>query len=191
MSDRLSSCDIDNVASEGRQAAMDDGYDLSLSAAVEEDAGLKMRRHVSKTQQEPKAGGRSSKVARDAVLRPVQQYHPIHHGCWEANQPTPYLALARAFEAMESTTKRLKIADVLVNMFRSVLALSPEDLTAISYLSVGKIASEYEGIELNVGGATVTAAIAEATGVTRSKLREMYNTMGDIGTCVASKVDLQ
>ena len=32
-----------------------------------------------------------------------------------------------------------------------------------------------------VGGSTVAAAISEATGVTRTRLRSLYNEMGDLG----------
>lgn len=41
-------------------------------------------------------------------------------------------------------------ADVLVNAFRSVLALAPGDLVAFAYLATGRVAPDYEGVELNV-----------------------------------------
>jgi DNA ligase-1 len=52
------------------------------------------------------------------VLLPVQQYDPVRQACWAAGQPVPYLHLARAFQAIDTTTKRLKIGDALTNMFR-------------------------------------------------------------------------
>lgn len=36
--------------------------------------------------------------------------------------------------------------------------------------------------ELNIGGSVVTAALEEACGVSRSKITEMYNELGDLGT---------
>lgn len=36
--------------------------------------------------------------------------------------------------------------------------------------------------ELNIGGSLVTAALEEACGVGRSKITEMYNELGDLGT---------
>lgn len=77
----------------------------------------------------------------------------------------PYMHIAATFAALDSTTKRLRIGDALGNMFRSVLALSPEDLEAVAYLTVGKLAPDYAGIDLQVGGATVSSAITEATGM--------------------------
>lgn len=50
----------------------------------------------------------------------MAQYDPVQHADWAAGEPVPYLHLARAFQAVDSTTKRLKIADALVNMFRWV-----------------------------------------------------------------------
>ena len=133
------------------------------------------------------ASTRTTTVPRDAVTLPLHQYNPILHAPWSGNVPTPYIHLARAFESMDSTTKRLAISDMLTNMFRSILALSPQDLPSSAYLAVGKIAPDYEqGKELSVGGSTVAAAISEATGVTRSRLRELYNVMGDLGDVAAT-----
>lgn len=128
----------------------------------------------------------ASAAKRDAVALPLSQYHPILNAPWHKGLPTPYLHLARAFEAMDSTTKRIAISEILTNTFRSVLILTPEDLPSIAYLAVGKIAPEYEqGMELSIGGSTVAAAVSEATGVTRAKLREMYNELGDLGDVAA------
>lgn len=38
--------------------------------------------------------------------------------------------------------------------------------------------------ELNIGGSLVTAALEEACGVSRSKITEMYNELGDLGTYI-------
>lgn len=121
-----------------------------------------------------------------SVALPLDRYDPVDHAPWQIGQPTPYLHLARTFETMESTTKRLKIGDALVNMFRSVLALTPEDLPLTAFLAVGKIAPDYEGIELSIGGSTVASAISEATGLQRNRLHEMYNQLGDLGDVAAA-----
>ena len=64
-------------------------------------------------------------VPADAVLLSVADYNPVGMAVWEAGQPTPYRHISRAFQSMESTTKRLRIGDAIANMFRSILALSP------------------------------------------------------------------
>lgn len=42
----------------------------------------------------------------------------VAHACWRPGEPAPYLHLALTFAAMDATTKRLRIADALTNMFR-------------------------------------------------------------------------
>ena len=55
----------------------------------------------------------------------------------------PYLAVARTFERIEEESKRLKIITILTNFFRSVIALSPEELVLCIYLCLNKV---YNGI---------------------------------------------
>jgi DNA ligase-1 len=46
----------------------------------------------------------------------------------------------------------------------------------------GKIAPEYAlGADLNIGGAVVSSALCEVAGASRAQLREMYNSLGDLG----------
>lgn len=91
------------------------------------------------------------------------RYDPRKHACWRAG-PVPYEHVATTFTALDSTTKRLRIGDALTNMFVAVMVLHPADLEATAYLTVGKIAPEYEGKEMQVGGSTVSHAISDATG---------------------------
>lgn len=120
-------------------------------------------------------------VPPDAVLLSTTEYDPVQMAVWEAGQATPYRHISRAFQAMESTTKRLRIGDAIANMFRSILALSPDDMLQAAWLTIGKLAPDYENVELSVGGSTVAAAVVEATGTSRAKLREMYAELGDMG----------
>lgn len=78
------------------------------------------RNPFQKAQPEPEKD-----VPADAVLLPTSEYDPVKMAVWEAGQATPYRHISRAFQAMESTTKRLRIGDAIANMFRSILALSP------------------------------------------------------------------
>jgi DNA ligase N terminus len=96
------------------------------------------------------------------------RYDLRRHACWRGG-PVPYAHVANTFAALDTTTKRLRIGDALANMFLAVMALSPSDLVATAYLTVGKIAPEYEGKELQVGGSTVSAAISDATGALWAK----------------------
>ena len=48
---------------------------------------------------------------------------------------------------------RLVMTRLLVNAFRTVLALTPQDLLPVVYLCTGQIAPSHEGIELGIGDA--------------------------------------
>lgn len=63
----------------------------------------------------------------------------------------PYIALAQTLKTIEETQGRLMKIEALCNFFRSVIVLSPEQLTSCVYLFLNKIAPTYEGIELGIG----------------------------------------
>lgn len=86
--------------------------------------------------QKPRSTAEEKDVPAGAVLLSVADYDPVGMALWEAGQATPYRHISRAFQAMESTTKRLRIGDAIANMFRSILALSPGDqLPAYAFCS--------------------------------------------------------
>ena len=62
-----------------------------------------------------------------AVLSSLTEYDAVGMAPWKLGEKVPYLHIARAFQAIDGTTKRLRIGDALANMFRSILALSPGD----------------------------------------------------------------
>lgn len=105
----------------------------------------------------------------------------VGDACWKQGEPAVYLHVAQALEAVISTSKRLLICNCLTNMFRSVLALAPENLLETAYLACGKLSPDYLGQELNVGGSLVSSAISSATASSRSKMRSLYAEMGDLG----------
>ncbi|KAF8390064.1 hypothetical protein HHK36_024585 [Tetracentron sinense] len=120
-------------------------------------------------------------VAATLVSLPLEKYSPIDHACWTVGQPAPYLHLARAFDLVEGERGKIKATAMLCNMFRSLLALSPKDVLPSVYLCLNKIAADHENMELNIGGSLVTAALEEACGTNKSKIRDMYNNLGDLG----------
>ncbi|XP_055805079.1 DNA ligase 6-like isoform X1 [Solanum dulcamara] len=115
------------------------------------------------------------------VSLPPEKYSPVEHACWSKGQAAPYIHLARTFELVKEEKGKIKATSMLCNMFRSLLALSPEDVLPAVYLCTNKIASDHENMELNIGGSIVVAALEEACGTKKSKLRELYNSLGDLG----------
>ncbi|PAN29161.2 hypothetical protein PAHAL_5G202700 [Panicum hallii] len=115
------------------------------------------------------------------ISLPVEKYLPIEHACWTAGQPAPYLHLARTFDLVQKEKGKIKTTAIFCNMFRSLLALSPDDVLPAVYLCTNKISPDHENMELNIGGSLVVTALEESLGTSRSKIQEMYKTYGDLG----------
>ncbi|CAO2178735.1 unnamed protein product [Urochloa humidicola] len=115
------------------------------------------------------------------ISLPIEKYLSIEHACWTAGQPAPYLHLARTFDLVEKEKGKIKTMATFCNMFRSLLALSPDDVLPAVYLCTNKISPDHENMELNIGGSLVTSALEESLGTSRSKIHEMYKTYGDLG----------
>jgi len=80
------------------------------------------------------------------ISLPVEKYLPIEHACWTAGQPAPYLHLARTFDLVEKEKGKIKTTAIFCNMFRSLLALSPDDVLPAVYLCTNKISPDHENM---------------------------------------------
>ncbi|KAL6223528.1 hypothetical protein ACLB2K_006913 [Fragaria x ananassa] len=120
-------------------------------------------------------------IGATTVSLPPEKYNPVEHACWSNGQHAPYLHLARTFDLLENEKGKIKATSMLCNMFRSLLALSPDDVLPSVYLCTNKIAADHKNVELNIGGSLVTSALEDACGTSRSKIRDMYNELGDLG----------
>jgi DNA ligase-1 len=79
-----------------------------------------------------------SKAVREAPLLKLAKYNPLRDACWAADEAAPYLAVAVTLAAIDGTSSRLQIADGLTNMFRSLMLLAPQQVTAAAYLVCGE-----------------------------------------------------
>lgn len=89
--------------------------------------------------------------------------------------------LCKVFEQIESTTKRLEIAEYLKTFFVHLMKDSPEDLCKVVYLSLSRLGPTYEGLELGLGEALLIKTIATSTGRTAAKIKKEIEELGDIG----------
>ncbi|XP_058058641.1 DNA ligase 1 [Anopheles bellator] len=110
-----------------------------------------------------------------------KNYHPIKNAFWKKGDRVPYLALARTFQAIEETSGRLRMIEILANYFRSVILLSPSDLLASVYLSLNQLAPAYEGVELGIAEHSLMKAIAQSTGRSLAQIKADAQTTGDLG----------
>eukprot|EP01114_Cavostelium_apophysatum_P019156 TRINITY_DN6091_c0_g1_i1.p1 TRINITY_DN6091_c0_g1~~TRINITY_DN6091_c0_g1_i1.p1 ORF type:complete len:829 (-),score=268.02 TRINITY_DN6091_c0_g1_i1:32-2518(-) len=108
-------------------------------------------------------------------------YDPVESASWKQGEKVPYLALASTFVEIEKHSGRLKIIEMLTNLFRSIIALTPEDLLPCVYLSINRLAPEFEGLELGIGESILMKALAEATARTLDSVKSSYDQLGDLG----------
>jgi len=122
----------------------------------------------------------------DVELEDYNPRNPGGNGAWNGKDGVPYLYLAHVFESLSSTTKRLKKMRILTNIMRTALLLSPDQLADIFYLCTNDLSPAYEGVNLSIGGSTISWAVMESSGCTRSHMREMYKKLGDLGDVALS-----
>ncbi|MGA7542574.1 MAG: ATP-dependent DNA ligase [Nitrososphaeraceae archaeon] len=86
--------------------------------------------------------------------------------------------LIDAFEQMENTRSRLNLTDILVFLFRK----TPRDLIdKVVYFIQGKLAPDYEALDLGLAEKMAIRAIAYSSGSPIHLVERAYQSTGDIG----------
>ncbi|XP_020663017.3 DNA ligase 1 isoform X1 [Pogona vitticeps] len=155
----------------------------------EKTPALKSHTEVSNHESNSFAGNslKPSVKLEPAEYNPAKNnYHPVHDACWGPGEKVPYLAVARTFERIEEESARLKIIETLSNLFRSVVALSPEDLLSCVYLCLNRLGPAYEGLELGIGKTILMKALAQATGRQLDQIKAEAAEKGDLGLVAES-----
>ena len=86
--------------------------------------------------------------------------------------------LAELYQELEKTSSGNKMREILADFFKKV---PEDDIAVISYLTLGQIASEYEGIVLGMAEKSALKAIAKTAGVDETKVKKIMQETGDAG----------
>ena len=89
-----------------------------------------------------------------------------------------YLELARVYESLEKTTKRLEKTHILSEFFKKV---SKKEARDIAYLSKGKVFPDWNEAEIGISSQLAIKAISKATGASDSELMKKWRSIGDLG----------
>ncbi len=89
-----------------------------------------------------------------------------------------YSIVADAYEKIESTSKRLEMTDLLVDLLKKT---PKEEIAKIVYLTQGKIYPDFAGIEIGVAEKLAIKALARATGRTENEIKGSLRKSGDLG----------
>ncbi|XP_047072114.1 DNA ligase 1, partial [Lolium rigidum] len=109
------------------------------------------------------------------------EFDPTAAAYWKPGEPVPFLFLARALDLISNESGRILITEILSNVFRTIIATTPEDLLATVYLSVSRIAPPHEGIELGIGDTSIIRALSEAYGRKEEHVKKNLKELGDLG----------
>ncbi len=89
-----------------------------------------------------------------------------------------YRIIAETYSKIESTSKRLEMTDLLVELFNQT---PPESIDKVIYLTQGKLYPDYMGVELGIAEKLAIKAISRATGINEGRIGEMLKEHGDLG----------
>ena len=89
-----------------------------------------------------------------------------------------YDIIADAYQKIESTTKRLEMTDLLVELLKK----TPKDvISRVVYLTQGKLYPDFMGIEMGVAEKLAIKALSRATGQSEGLIQSELEKSGDIG----------
>ncbi|CAG9793147.1 unnamed protein product [Diatraea saccharalis] len=77
------------------------------------------------------------------------------------------------------------MVEFLSNYFRSVIALTPDDLLPSVYMCLNQLAPAYHSLELGIAETYLMKAVGQCTGRTVAQLRAAVAREGDLGTVAA------
>ncbi|MGB9707078.1 MAG: ATP-dependent DNA ligase [Microgenomates group bacterium] len=92
-----------------------------------------------------------------------------------------FAKLANYFSALEATSSRLKITEILASLLKEA---SAEEVDKICYLSLGRLAPLYAGVEFNLAEKLMIKVLAQAFGKSEEKIRQEFKNTGDLGDTV-------
>ena len=96
-----------------------------------------------------------------------QAYDPIADAPFYSGQPVPFSFLSRALseiEVQKGQKSKDIIKEIIANVFRSAILLSPSELPDLFYFFCIKLAPDYEGIETGIGHEILLKSVAKACG---------------------------
>lgn len=86
--------------------------------------------------------------------------------------------LVEMYEQLEKTASGNTMREILAAFFKEV---PPEEIAVVSYLTLGRIASDYDDVVLGIAEKSVLKGIAAAGGVTISVVLKVMTETGDAG----------
>ncbi len=98
-----------------------------------------------------------------------------------------FLELAKVFEKLENTSKRLEMFEILSEFFKKC---KKEEMDEIIYFLQEHILPSFKGIEIGMAEKMVEKSISKTTGKKIAEIEKIYKKQGDMGL-VAEQIHMQ
>lgn len=90
--------------------------------------------------------------------------------------------LTNYFAELEKTASRNKITEILAELFAKS---ETSEIDQICYLSLGRLAPLYEGVEFNLAEKMMIRVLAQAYGQLEAEIKKKFKQLGDLGDVAA------
>ena len=97
-----------------------------------------------------------------------------------------FIEVAETLEALEKTSSRIEMIDILAELFKKA---TPDAIEKLAYLLQGRIAPQYKGIEFGLGESFVIEAISKSTGYAKELVERLFKEKGDLGLVAQELVE--
>lgn len=114
-----------------------------------------------------------------------RNYDPIQDAPFMKNSLIPFEFVSSALteiEIQKGEKSKDVIKEIISNVFRTAIVLSPSELVSLFYFFIVKLAPDYIGNETGVGDGLLLKAVAKASGRSDKMIRESLVKCGDLGT---------
>jgi len=89
-----------------------------------------------------------------------------------------YLELAKIYEELEATTKRLEKTNILSKFFKKI---PKQEVKGLTYLIKGRVFPDWEEKEIGISTQLAIKAISKATGLSEDHIAKEWRHIGDLG----------
>ena len=89
-----------------------------------------------------------------------------------------YYELAQFYSKVEATSSRIEMTNLLAQLFKSTPKTS---IDQIVYLSIGKIAPEYKGLDYNFSEKSAIYSLSQVLGTSPHEIEKKFIELGDLG----------
>ncbi len=96
-----------------------------------------------------------------------------------------YSALAKVYDALESTTKNLEKTDIIVEFIKKV---RDDDIKNVILLLEGIVFPEYDERKVGIGTKLAIKAVASAAGTTAKSIEKKWAKFGDLGEVAKEEI---